>query len=82
MKPDQCMLVEDAISGIEAAKRGGFGMIVALDRSPDGKLVLTTNDNKGSLGKQFREAGADVVLRDFDDISSDPKELHKTSESQ
>jgi beta-phosphoglucomutase-like phosphatase (HAD superfamily) len=30
--PEQCILVEDAASGVEAGVRGRFGLIVGIDR--------------------------------------------------
>jgi trehalose 6-phosphate phosphatase len=50
------MVVEDAISGVEAGKRGGFGLVLGVDR----------HDESDSL----REHGADWVISDFRDISA------------
>jgi len=47
-------VVEDAISGVEAARRGGFGFVVAVDRTghPDA----------------LRDAGADVIVSDLAEL--------------
>ncbi|HEX4816051.1 MAG TPA: HAD-IA family hydrolase [Nonomuraea sp.] len=47
-------IVEDALPGVEAGRRGGFGLVVAVDRS-------------GSQAAAMRAAGADVVVGDLDD---------------
>lgn len=52
--PTRSVVVEDAVAGIEAARRGGFGQVVGLDRSRSGSLD---------------GAGADVVLTDLDQLT-------------
>ncbi|MGP3937703.1 HAD family hydrolase [Nonomuraea sp. KM88] len=49
-------IVEDALPGVEAGRRGGFGLIVAVDRS-------------GSQEAPMRAAGADAVVADLADAS-------------
>ncbi|WP_244263182.1 trehalose-phosphatase [Thioalkalivibrio thiocyanoxidans] len=49
--PDEAALVEDAPVGIEAGQRGGFALLVGIDRSRD-------------HGERYREAGAQVVISD------------------
>lgn len=49
--PARTVVVEDAISGVEAGHRGGFGLVVGVDRG-DGADGLLEN-------------GADVVVRDL-----------------
>lgn len=44
-------VVEDALAGAEAGRRGGFGLVVGVDRSGTGAAAL-------------RRAGADVVVTD------------------
>ncbi|MGI9521967.1 MAG: trehalose-phosphatase [Hyphomicrobiaceae bacterium] len=53
--PSDAAVIEDAEAGVEAAKSGQFGLIIALDR----------------LGKpdHLRSAGADYVVSDLDQIS-------------
>ncbi len=48
--PEQTAVVEDAIAGVEAARRGGFGLVVGIDRA--------------GQRDQLEAAGADVVLED------------------
>ncbi|TDD01438.1 HAD family hydrolase [Nonomuraea deserti] len=49
-------IVEDALPGVEAGRRGGFGLIVAVDRS-------------GTQEAAMRAAGADAVMADLADAS-------------
>jgi alpha,alpha-trehalase len=49
------IVVEDALAGVEAGKRGGFGLVIGVDRE----------DNAQDL----RESGADVVVTDLSEIS-------------
>ena len=50
------MVVEDAISGVQAGKAGGFGLVLGVDR----------NGEAASL----REHGADWVISHFREISA------------
>ena len=52
--PDETMVVEDAVAGVEAGRRGGFGFVVGLARQ------------RGTEG--LRRAGADVVVQSLDDV--------------
>ena len=54
-QPGRTVVLEDAISGVEAGKRGGFACVVGLDRK-GGRTAL-------------RKAGADVVVRDLADAA-------------
>jgi alpha,alpha-trehalase len=56
-KPEQCAVVEDAIAGVEAATRGGFGCVVGVDRSDHGEAL--------------RKAGAQLVVHDVGELSLD-----------
>jgi trehalose 6-phosphate phosphatase len=49
--PERTVLVEDAISGVEAGRRGGFGLVIGVDRG-------------GALGR-LKEHGADVEVPDL-----------------
>ncbi|MDQ2077826.1 trehalose-phosphatase [Marinimicrobium sp. ABcell2] len=51
IKPEQCVVFEDAIAGVEAARRGGFGLVVGVARETD-PVALS-------------EAGADVVVEEL-----------------
>jgi beta-phosphoglucomutase family hydrolase len=48
--PARAVVIEDAIAGVEAARRGGFGLVVGIDRA----------ERRADL----EAAGADVVLTD------------------
>jgi trehalose 6-phosphate phosphatase len=54
VKPDRSVVFEDAISGIQAGKQGGFGCVVGVARK----------NNSSSLKKE----GADAVIKDFSQI--------------
>ncbi|MFF8598007.1 HAD family hydrolase [Streptomyces sp. NPDC015232] len=54
LRPDTVAVVEDALAGIRAARRGGFGLVVGLDRTPDGHGASA-----------LRAAGADLVVPDL-----------------
>ncbi|MGH8869056.1 MAG: HAD family hydrolase [Actinomycetes bacterium] len=52
--PSTTVVVEDATSGVDAGRRGGFALVVGVDRTGD--------------GSRLREAGADVVVADLADV--------------
>lgn len=52
--PAHAMVVEDAVAGVEAGRRGGFGLVVGLAR--------------GGLAQRLQRAGADVVVNSLDDV--------------
>jgi beta-phosphoglucomutase family hydrolase len=49
--PGHAAVVEDAIAGVQAARAGGFGLVVGIARSGEGEAL--------------REAGADLVVADL-----------------
>lgn len=55
--PDRTAVFEDAISGVDAGRRGGFGLVVGIDRAhqADG----------------LRAHGADIVIRSFTELQID-----------
>jgi beta-phosphoglucomutase family hydrolase len=55
--PSRSVVVEDALSGVEAGRAGGFGLVVAIDRT----------GNAAAL----EQAGADVVVTDLGDTLPD-----------
>ncbi|MEA5456834.1 HAD-IA family hydrolase [Sinomonas sp. JGH33] len=52
--PERAVVIEDAAAGVEAARRGGFGLVVGIDRT-------------GARAK-LEAAGADVVLNDVGEL--------------
>ncbi len=50
-------VVEDALAGVEAGRRGGFALVVGVDRATD-----------GDSGERLRRHGADVVVRDLAEL--------------
>ncbi len=53
--PRRAVVIEDAIAGIQAGKRGGFGCVIGVDRA--------------GLGDALRENGADITVKDLSEIS-------------
>src|SRR5690606_23449282 len=54
--PGRALVAEDAVSGVAAARAGGFGLVLAVDR--------------GGQAIALREHGADWVVRDFREVSA------------
>ncbi|MEF8823377.1 MAG: trehalose-phosphatase [Desulfohalobiaceae bacterium] len=54
VSPSRSVLFEDAISGVQAGRKGNFGMVVGVDRT--------------GVEGQLREAGADIVVKDLGEI--------------
>jgi beta-phosphoglucomutase family hydrolase len=52
--PDECMVVEDAISGVQAGEAGNFGLVLGVARNIEGELL--------------RRFGADIVVQDLGEI--------------
>lgn len=48
------MVVEDAISGVQAGAAGDFGLVIGVDR--------------GVGADALRRAGADMVVQDLDEL--------------
>lgn len=55
VRPERAAVIEDALAGVEAARRGGFARVVGVDR--------------GSSGAALRESGADVVVADLSELA-------------
>ncbi len=55
--PCRCALVEDAISGVQAGRRGDFGLVVGIDRA--------------DVSEDLEQAGADIVLNDLAELYLD-----------
>jgi alpha,alpha-trehalose phosphorylase len=67
--PGRAVVIEDAISGVEAGRRGGFGLVVGVDRG----------GNREALAAH----GADVVVADLGelDIAALDTHLHEKRET-
>ena len=52
--PKRTVVVEDAISGVESARAGNFGLVIGVDREGHGDAL--------------RQHGADVVVRDLGEL--------------
>jgi trehalose-phosphatase len=69
-KPRRSVVVEDAIAGVQAGKKGNFGCVIGVDRT--------------GHAKDLRENGADVVvasLSEVDIIASSEKRLPSALEA-
>lgn len=54
-RPERTVVVEDAHVGVEAGRRGGFGLVIGVDR--------------GGVADILREHGADVVVGDLAEVT-------------
>jgi len=54
VEPARAVVVEDAISGVEAGRAGEFGLVIGVDRK--------------DVGEALREHGADVVVKDLGEL--------------
>lgn len=54
-EPPRTAVVEDALSGVEAGRRGGFGLVIGVDRA--------------GHGEEMRRRGADVVVPDLAEVA-------------
>ena len=57
--PSRCILIEDSFSGIQAGRKGGFGLVIGV--------------NRGDVAQQqqLQQAGADLVLSDLGELKLD-----------
>lgn len=54
--PERSVVVEDAEAGVEAGRRGGFALVIGVDRT-------------GGRAEELRRHGADVVVSDLADVA-------------
>lgn len=54
--PQAAVVFEDAVAGVEAGRRGGFGYVVGVNRLDD------------AHGRELAQRGADVVVRDLAEL--------------
>ena len=59
VEPARAVVVEDAISGVQAGRAGGFGLVIGVDRT--------------GIGAALRDNGADIVVRDLAELLDDEK---------
>jgi len=52
--PERCAVIEDATSGVEAGRAGGFGLVVGVDRTGQEAAL--------------RKHGADIVVKDLSEL--------------
>lgn len=55
VKKERCIIVEDSVAGIKAGKRGGFGLLIGIDRGGNRDALLN--------------AGADIVVKSLDKLN-------------
>jgi alpha,alpha-trehalase len=58
VEPARAAVVEDALAGVEAGRRGGFGLVIGVDRA--------------GLAEALRERGADIVVGDLAELVLSP----------
>ena len=54
VKPDEAMVIEDALAGVEAGRAGGFALVIGINRS--------------GQNTELKSHGADVVVRDLSEL--------------
>ncbi|MFJ7063020.1 HAD family hydrolase [Streptomyces microflavus] len=57
---ERIAVIEDALAGVEAGRRGGFGLVIGVDR--------TAGEGTGAA---LLRHGADLVVRDLSELSDD-----------
>ena len=53
---NRCVVIEDALSGVEAGRKGGFGMVIGVNRS--------------NQAKELKRKGAHIVVNDLCEIEA------------
>ncbi|MEU1494904.1 HAD-IA family hydrolase [Streptomyces sp. NPDC005776] len=59
--PRHTAVVEDAVAGVEAGRRGEFGLVIGVNRTSDPRQAAALTDR-----------GADLVVRDLTELIGDP----------
>jgi beta-phosphoglucomutase-like phosphatase (HAD superfamily) len=54
----RAIVVEDAIAGVQAGKRGGFGLVIGIARVGN--------------AEELKKAGADIVVEDLEELFPSP----------
>ncbi len=55
VSPERCVVLEDAVSGVQAGRRGGFGAVIGVDRADQEQSLL--------------EGGAGLVVKDLEELA-------------
>lgn len=55
VEPHHAVVIEDAISGVQAGRKGGFGKVIGVDRA--------------NQSNELMKNGADVVVKDLEEVS-------------
>ncbi len=58
VEPARAAVVEDALAGVEAGRRGGFGLVIGVDRA--------------GHADELRERGADILVGDLGEVRVSP----------
>ena len=66
VEPSRSVVVEDAMAGVQAGSRGGFGCVIGVDRTGD--------------PESLQENGADMVVSDMSEVSIMVKEPDMSTE--
>ena len=53
-KPERAAIAEDSLAGVEAGRRGGFALVIGVDR--------------GNQGEELKRRGANIVVRDLAEL--------------
>ncbi|MCK4874651.1 MAG: trehalose-phosphatase, partial [Sulfurimonas sp.] len=59
INPGRAIVIEDAVAGVSAGKKGAFGKVIGV--------------NRGRQSKQLMKAGADLVVKDLQEIDIETK---------
>jgi len=54
VEPGRAVIVEDALAGVQAGRKGGFGLVIGVDRTGHGDELV--------------KQGADIVVRDLSEL--------------
>ncbi|MER5476823.1 beta-phosphoglucomutase family hydrolase [Streptomyces sp. NPDC002734] len=65
VRPERCVVVEDAPAGVAAGRAGGFGLVIGVDRAGQARALT--------------EHGADLVVEDLGELLADvTEEVHRS----
>ncbi len=67
-RPDKAAVIEDSLAGVEAGRRGGFKLVIGVDRA--------------NQGNDLRERGADIVVRDLSEVEIPQGQSRTSAEAQ